>query len=113
MPGYYFERETRTPHSESYVIEDEAGTPLGRVDLHYASNGIAQATLCVAQDITEDELQALIGEVDDRLVLTADPFREDLVVTVWRGQSGGVYSEEEIEEDEDEDIGPEGGNGRR
>ena len=113
MPAYYFERESRTPHSESYLIEDDAGNQFGRIDLHYGSGGIAQGTLCVPDTISEDDLQDLIGEVDDRLVMTADPFREDFVVNVWRGQPGGVYSEDDSEDFEDDDMGQDGGNGLR
>ena len=108
MSDYHFERETRTPYSESYSIEDDEGNPVGRLDLHYPSTGVAHATLCVPDELSEDDLQDLIGEVDDRLVMSADPFREDFVVTVWRGQSGGIYSEEDLEEIEDEEHGHNG-----
>ncbi len=113
MTGYYFEREARTPYSESYVIEDDEGKPIGRVDVHYTSSGVAQATLCVEDGLSEDDLQDLIGELDDRLVMTAEPFREDFIVTVWRGQPGGVYSEEDIEDLDDEELGANGHNGHR
>ena len=64
-------------------------------------------------EFDDDDLQDLIAEVDEGLVLTTDPYRDDFVVTVWRGENAGVYSEEEDDEDEgsdDEDEG--GGNGR-
>jgi hypothetical protein len=109
MPKYEFEREVRTPHSESYTVEAD-GQAVGRVDLHFVPNGPAHATLCVPADYDDDEIQELIGEIDERLVLTAEPDRADFVVTVWRGSSAGVYSEDD-EEDEDEDEAP-GGNGR-
>ncbi len=108
MSGYYFEREARTPYSESYSIESEAGEPLGRVDLHYGASGVVQATLCVPAGLSEDDLQQLIGEVDDRLVLSADPLREDFVVAVWRGESGGLYSEEDMGDLADETPGHNG-----
>jgi hypothetical protein len=105
---YQFERESRTPFSEAYSIEDE-GDVVGRVDLHFTSSGIVYATLCVPTDFDDDELHDLIAEVDERLVMPAEPYRDDFVVTVWRGSNGGVYSEEL--EDEDDDEG--GGNGRK
>ena len=99
MPRYRFERETRTPHSESFVVVAD-DNEFGRVDIHYAPD-IVNATLCVPDDVSEDDIQDLIGEIDERLVMSADPFREDFVVTVWLGRRAGVYSEEY---DEEEDV---------
>jgi len=110
MAEYQFERESRTPFSESYTVED--GDAVARVDIHFTASGIVCATLCVPVEFDEDDIQDLIGEIDERLVLTTDPYRDDFVVTVWRGAQAGVYSEEEEdEEEEDEDEG-DGGNGR-
>lgn len=113
MPDYYFERECRTSHSESFLIEAD-GSELGRVDIHYAPS-VAYATLCVPPATSEEEIQDLISEIDERLVMSNDPYREDFVVTVWSGQEVGVYSEEEAEEDEEEDEEDEDaeGNGHR
>ena len=100
MPRYRFERETRTPHSESFVVVAD-DNEFGRVDIHYAPD-IVNATLCVPDDASEDDIQDLIGEIDERLVMSADPFREDFVVTVWLGRRAGVYSEEYDEEGEED-----------
>ena len=113
MADYHFEREARTPYSEAYSIE-ESGDAVGRVDIHFTRAGIVYATLCVPPDFDEDDLQELIAEIDEGLVLTTDPYRDDLFVTVWRGQHAGVYSEEDEDEDDDADSGDGGdGNGRR
>ncbi len=101
MSDYQFERECRTPHSESYIIE-MADDEVGRVDIHY-SPSVAYATLCVAESLTEEDIRELVGEIDERLVLTTDPFREDFVVTVWAGREAAVYSDEDFEGEEDED----------
>lgn len=100
MPGYQFERECRTPQSESYIVEldDEE---VGRIDIHFTPS-VVYGTLCVGEDMTEEDVRALIGEVDERLVLTTDPFREDFVVTVWAGREAAVYSDEDFEEEEEE-----------
>jgi len=100
MP-YHFEREARTPYSEIFVIENESGDDAGRVDLHFTPN-VTYATLCIAESMTEDDIQELIAQIDERLVMTTDPYREDLVVTVWTGREAGVYSDEDMD-DEDED----------
>lgn len=107
---FAFERESRTPFSETYTIE-QAGDEVGRVDLHFGSSGTVQATLCIPTDFDEDEIQQLIGDIDERLVLTSDPYRDDLIVTVWAGKRLGVYSEE-LEEEEDEEDDDAGENGR-
>jgi hypothetical protein len=112
MSGYQFERECRTQQSESYIVElDE--DEVGRVDIHYTTS-VAYATLCVTEALSEEDVRELISEVDERLVLTTDPFREDFVVTVWSGKETGVFSDEDFEgehgEDDEEDME---GNGHR
>ena len=102
MSDYTFERESRTPFSEAYTVE-EGGDVVGRADIHFTPSGVVYATLCVPQDFDEEEIQDLIGEIDERLVLSTDAYRDDFVVTVWRGVQAGVYSEEEEDEDEDGD----------
>lgn len=113
MSGYHFERECRTPQSESYIVEldDEE---VGRIDLHFTAS-VAYGTLCVTESLTEDDVRELISEVDERLVLTTDPFREDFVVTVWAGRESAVYSDEDFEDEDDGDEDDEEmeGNGHR
>ena len=114
MADYDFERESRTPYSESFVIEVD-GDDVGRIDLHYTFS-ITYGTLCIPESMSEDDIQELISEIDERLVMSNDPYREDFVVTVWVGRQTGVYSEEELEEDEDEEEEEEEeveGNGHR
>jgi len=110
MSGYTFERESRTLTSESYIVEldDEE---VGRVDLHF-SPSVAYATLCLVERLTDEDVKELISEVDERLVLTHDPFREDFVITVWRGRETGVFSDEDFDKhrhDDDDDDNPGGG----
>jgi len=115
MAEYNFERESRTPYSESFVIEAD-DDDVGRIDLHYTPS-ITYGTLCIPDSLSEDEIQELISEIDERLVMSNDPYREDFVVTVWVGRQAGVYSEEDLdEEEEEEEEGEEdleGGNGHR
>jgi hypothetical protein len=112
MRDYYFERECRTPYSECYAIEVE-GNEIGRVDIHFTVS-LAYATLCVGEDLSEEETRDLIGEIDEKLVLTTDPFREDFVVTVWAGREAAVYSDEDFaEEEEEEEEESEEGDGHR
>lgn len=106
MSDYSFEREARTPYSEAWVIEVE-GQAAGRVDIHFAHSGIVQATLCVPHSFDDDDIEELIGEIDERLVLVTDPYRDDFIVTVWRGERVGVFTEE-LEDDDDDDDDEEG-----
>jgi len=102
MPRHEFEREARTAYSEAFVITAD-GNDVGRVDIHYGAD-LVNATLCVPEDASEDDIQELISEIDERLVLNADPYREDFIVTVWLGRQAGVYSEEFDEEELEEEI---------
>ena len=102
MTDYRFEREARTPYSEVFTIDDGEHS-LGRVDVHYTSSA-TYATLAVHQSIDEDGVQALIAAIDERIISTADPYREDFVVTVWRGSPAGVYSDSDAEDEDDDDT---------
>ena len=104
MPAYHFERIARTPYSEQWRIETETHA-VGRVDLHF-TDAKTYGTLAVHTSVPEEEIEDLIAEVDARLVSTADEYREDFVVTVWRGAEFGTFSEDaspDLDEDEDDD----------
>ncbi|HCV00056.1 MAG TPA: hypothetical protein DGL25_02545 [Dehalococcoidia bacterium] len=92
-----FDREVRTPHSESYTMLDN-GEIVGRVDLHIQGPNI-HATLCTTPDASDDRIRDLIDAVDEQIAMTADPFREDFIVTVWKGVPAGVYGDAEASED--------------
>ncbi|MEX2080603.1 MAG: hypothetical protein WEC33_03220 [Dehalococcoidia bacterium] len=97
-----FEREVRTPHSESYHILEEGGI-VGRIDIHYQGANV-YGTLCTTADANDERIQELIDAADEQLVMNADPYREDFIVTVWRGSPAGVYSDGD--DDDDEEDGP-------
>ncbi len=99
MPDYRFERECRTPHSEQYVITHEDNL-VGRIDLHFATHAV-NATLCVRESMTTEEIQELIDTIDEELVLPADVPRDDFFVTVYQGREAGVFSDEELREEEE------------
>jgi hypothetical protein len=109
MADYVFERECRTPHSECYIIAS-GEEDVGRVDIHFTPS-MAYATLCLGENLTDDEIRELVEEIDERMVMTTDPFREDFVVTVWAGREAAVFSDEELEGDEEEEEME--GNGHR
>ena len=98
---YRFERECRTPYSEAYIISAEEDQIIGRVDMHFTSS-VVNATLCVGENMTAEEIHQLIGMIDEELVLSSDVPREDFIVTVYQGREAGVFSDEEFLDDEEE-----------
>lgn len=97
-----FEREARTPHSEVFTIVEDGGI-VGRIDIHYQGAQV-HGTLCTTADANDERIQQLIELVDEQLVMTADPFREDFIVAVWRGSPAGIYSDSDDAEEDDGDI---------
>ena len=108
MTEFRFTREARTAWSEAYAVNDGDHT-VARADVHF-TGGAAHATLVVHHSVGEDRLHDLLEALDDRIVSTADPHREDLIVTVWRGEEVGVFADDDSE-GEGEDGGGEDGDG--
>ena len=101
MADYNFERDCRTPYSEAYYIESANEERLGRVDIHYTPT-VVYATLNVNEGISQEEIQDLIEAIDEQLVMSADVMRDDFVVAVYQGREVGVFSDEDLEEEEEE-----------
>jgi hypothetical protein len=102
MEAARFERTVRTDSSEIFNVYGGARR-VGRVDIHYARFEV-HATLLLDVDLTDDELQQLIDQIDEELVQTHDPEREDFLVTVFKAEELGFYSDEfESEDEEDEE----------
>ena len=100
MPTTHFERIARNPQSEAWRIETESAV-IGRVDLHF-TGAKAYGILIVHTSVPEEDIEELIADVDARLVSTADEYREDFVVTVWRGTEFGTYSEDDAGDFDDD-----------
>ncbi len=101
MTDYRFHRECRTPHSEAYLIssgEDEEW--VGRIDLHYTFD-VVNGVLCVGENMTAEEIRELIDVIDDEIVIPADVPRDDFIVTVYQGRETGIFSDEELEDEEE------------
>lgn len=101
MSDFHFEREARTPYSEAYTIDDGTHS-LGRVDVHFTASA-TYATLAIHTSVDDEQMQALLAAIDEEIVSTADPYREDLVVTVWRGEEVGVFADDSDFDEEDGD----------
>jgi hypothetical protein len=98
---FRFERHCRTPNSESYLIKRDT-QDVGMVDLHFTTSAV-YGTLAVIDGLDNDEIQELIELIDEDLVITADTPRDDFVVSVFQGHMVGVYSDDMLDDDEDEE----------
>lgn len=102
LPDLRFDRICRTSHSEAFLISSQ-DTPFGRVDLHYGWE-LVHALLVVEQDLSEEDTAAVVRAVDEHVVATADQPRADFIVTVYRGNEVGVFTDED---EGDEEVGEE------
>ena len=102
MESVRFERAVRTETSEVFAIYGGARR-IRRVDLHYGRFEV-NGTLLLEVDLTDDEVQQLIDQLDEELVQTHDPEREDFLVTVFKAEELGFYSDE-FESDDESDSG--------
>ncbi len=120
-------RLVRTQSSEIYLIwendDAENDRRIGQLDLHYAGDNI-HATLVLEADLPVNTEEELLAQIDEDIVSSYLPSfdREDLLVTVFRGEeissytdSSGTLDDMDTErfddEDEEEDDGDD--NGRR
>ena len=94
MADYQFERDCRTPNSESYTILDD-DTPVGRLDLHFTAT-LVHATLCVVESFTAEAIQDLIEDIDDELVDVVGVARDEFIVHVFQGREAGVFSDHDF-----------------
>ena len=100
MGNFFFERECRTPYSESYTIVEEEDS-IGSIDLHYTQN-IVHATLCVSESLTRDSIQELIDTIDDELLESSGISRDEFIVHVHQGRDIGIFSNPEFGQNGDE-----------
>jgi hypothetical protein len=101
MEGITFERQCRTPQSEGYYLT-KGEDRIGRVDLHFGAT-IVYGTLIVESELSDDDLNDLIEQIDEQLVLTADVERDDFQVTVYQGKEVGFFSDDYYDDEEEED----------
>ena len=94
MADYYFERDCRTPYSESFAILDDEQS-IGRIDLHFAGN-LVHGTLTVPERFTQEDIQELIETIDEELLDSVGVTREEFVVHVFQGREVGVFSDNDF-----------------
>lgn len=96
MADLEFVRQYRTSQSEGYILR-KSGDELGRVDLHFGLESVF-ATLILLKDVEEADILAVIEEVDDHVVLSAESSRDDFYVTVYQGREVGFYTDDFLAE---------------
>ena len=95
MAGYDFQRETRTPFSECYIVTRDE-TTVGRLDVHFADT-VVHATLNVEENITSDGIQDIIDDIEAQLLDAVGIVRQEIIIHVHQGRDLGVYSTSEFE----------------
>jgi hypothetical protein len=101
MEDIRFDRQFRTPYSESYAIM-QGNSRVGSVDIHFTTTTV-HGTLILERELEESEIAKLIEQIDEDLVWSADMSREDFLVSVYVGKDVGFYSDDYFDEDEDEE----------
>lgn len=100
MSDFSFEREVRTPYSEAYTIR-ENDRPVGRIDIHFA-DGLVYLSVAVDESLTQDSIQEIIDTVDEDMVDAVGISRDGFVVHVFQGRETGVFSDDELTENGNE-----------
>ena len=90
MPRYHFQRETRTPYSECYIVM-ESDSVRGRLDVHFA-DVVVHATLNVEENLTSDDIQDIIDDADAELLDAVGIVRQEVIIHVHQGRDLGLYS---------------------
>ena len=90
MAKYDFQRETRTPYSECYIVL-ESEVVAGRLDIHYA-DVVVHATLNIEESVTSDEIQDLIDDIEAELLDAVGIVRQEIIIHVHQGRDLGVYT---------------------
>ena len=85
-------RLVRTAASEIYIIW-EGERRIGQVHLHYAHDTI-HATLLLELDLSVTDEEDLLQQIDEDIVSSYLPSfeREDLLVTIFRGEETNSFS---------------------
>jgi len=99
-------RVVRTQSSEIYLAW-EGENRVGQVDLHYGPE-VIHATVVLEVDLNQEDINGLIKQIDRDIVASylQDFERENLLVSVFRGDEVLTASDEDLEdEDEETDCG--------
>ncbi|HEX7376240.1 MAG TPA: hypothetical protein VF278_03965 [Pirellulales bacterium] len=92
MPSFSFIRTIRTASSERFLLAVNGTESAAALDLHYLPNGGVAATLCILdQAIGDDQITAVIEQIDEVLLPEVSRAEGNLHFTVVRGQAVGDF----------------------
>jgi len=91
MDDLRYDRLYRTASSEAYLLSD-GEQPVARLELHFTDSNV-YGLLLFEREPSEEEITAIIAQVDEDLVWTASVPREDFVVAVYTGRELGVFDD--------------------
>lgn len=99
--AYRLTRVVRTQTSEVYLAWENEHR-VAQVDLHYGTD-VINATVVLETDLEEGAIHELLRQVDREVVASylQDFERENLLVSVFRGDEVLTVSDEDREDDED------------
>src|SRR5439155_298755 len=104
-----------TKHQDKPGLVGRVGTLLGEHDVNISSMQVGRLhprgealMILTLDDAVPDEVQQVIDQIDEELVQTHDPEREDFLVTVFKSEELGFYSDEfdaddAVDDDEEEE----------
>ena len=91
MDDLRYDRLYRTPSSEAYLLST-GEQPLARLELHFTTTNV-YALLLFEREPAEEEIAAVVEQIDEDLVWTASVARDDFVVSVYTGREVGVFDD--------------------
>lgn len=86
-----FERQVRTSTSEAFQIF-VGSTRIGRIDIHFAQTEVI-GSLLLEKALSLSDQRSLIEQIDEDIVQSYDPVRDDFSVTVFQGKEVGFFSD--------------------
>ena len=91
MADLRWEREVRTPYSESYLVMEQ-GRQVGRVDIRFTQE-MVNVAVSVDESLTQETVQQIIDTVDEDLVDAVGINRGNFLVHIFQGRETGVLSD--------------------
>ncbi len=97
MAEYGFQREVRTPSSESFFVIDAEDRDVGRLDIHYPQ-GMVHATLVLKEEVSEADLREIVNQFfqDMNQLIGVDGIK--IAVHAYQGEDKGVFHGDDLED---------------
>lgn len=90
MADYGFQREVRTPYSESLYVIGEDDRDIGRLEVHFPT-GTVHATLIVRNDVSESEIEEIAGRFINDVSQQLGVDGGEVAIHVFQGEERVVY----------------------